>query len=127
MKGASEFIWAFNNGMSMTHLDFSDNVIGQIVFADMTQNRVGRGLTYLNFQNNHNNLQGDIHTVQLPEMQSLVHLRLGNNRLGDNYVGSLVAQLPTCTDLTQLDLRDTDVTDAGVRGLPLVRPDTRFA
>ena len=121
MRGASEFIWASNNGMPLTHLDLSDNGIGPFGFADMTQNHVGRGLTYLNFQNNHidlQNLPDDTPITELPEIASLVHLNLANNRLGDNYIRRLIVELPTCTALTTLNLRDIGVTDAGVRGLP---------
>jgi Leucine-rich repeat (LRR) protein len=52
---------------------------------------------------------------------NLTELNLSRNRLGDGFTQGLVTSvLPACTEITRLDLTDTDITDAGVRGLSKV-------
>ena len=118
---ASEFMWAMRQGMSLQYLDLSDNGINAHGFRVMTVNHIGRGLTYLDLENNHihlENLPDDLPDTDLPEMQSLVDLNLANNRFGDAYIDRLINELPNCTVLTSLNLRDIRATDAAVAALP---------
>ena len=109
-------MWAYNNGMSLTHLDVSHNRIGPTGFTDMTQDGLGRGLKYLNLETNGIDLPDGL-PVQL-QMDTLVYLNLGDNRFGDDYIGRLIRGLSTATALTTLDLHNTGVETQGVRGLP---------
>jgi hypothetical protein len=114
-------MWAMRQGMSLEHLDLSGNAINQFGFRAMTVNHLGRGLTYLDLENNQINLENvrlDSPDADLPEMQNLVHLNLGNNRFGDAYIDRLINELPNCTVLTSLNLRDIGATDAAVAALP---------
>jgi Ran GTPase-activating protein (RanGAP) involved in mRNA processing and transport len=120
MESASQFSWVINFGnLPLTHFDLSDNRIGKHGFNHLALNHIGHGLTYLNLAHNHIQLLQH-EDVRLPEMDSLVHLKLNGNRLDNKYVQLLLLELelPKCRALTFLDLRTTGLTDAGVLTLP---------
>ena len=123
LESAENLAWALPQCTALRHLDLGNNKIGGLGVRSFGMNHVSHGLTYLDLSHNliilpeHESLDG-----QMLSVDTLVHLILDGNPLGNNFTQALVLLLPTATHMTRLDLKKTSLTDAGVQALPQVIP-----
>jgi hypothetical protein len=108
---------------ALRHLHLRDNILSQQDLADLAAAQAFRGLESLSLQRCDLDLMvpggGRAFVQELAHCQQLARLDLSENNLGNSFVRGLAALLVQLPALQHLDLRDTQITDAGMRALAL--------
>lgn len=115
---------------SLRKLDLASNRIGRAGLVYITKgNRMAR-ITHLDLTHNMIDAANDEGTIlhfraALRYSRVLTHLVLKNNRLGNRFMQGVVAELPQCPSLVELDLDGCFISDAGVIDLAQAIPQCR--
>lgn len=115
---------------TLRKLDLASNRLGREGFVNITKNGRTARLTHLNLAHNMidaMNVEGvNLHfQATLRNSPALTHLVLRDNRLGNRCMQAIVAELPQCHSLVELDLDGCFISDVGVTDLAQAIPQCR--